>query len=107
MPGKLLALRLRILVEEFVDGEVASADSHIDLVVLHADVNTLSAELVDALTLAIEHDAQALAVRVVVDEFRESAVYGVVLHGNVQSKTLLQVDNLFLQELYLCLSLLQ
>jgi len=94
---QFLELDRSVLVEELVDGEVASAYSDVDLVLLDLDGDALSAELVDAFSLAHEHDLELLAVGEVVDVLGQSFVDDVALHRDVDSDAGLQVDDVLLE----------
>jgi hypothetical protein len=96
---KFLKLSGRVLVQELVDGEEASAHAHVDLVLVDAHVNALGAKLVDALGLTHEHDLEFLAVGVVVDVLSEALVNLIVLHGDVNRDARLEVNDVLLQGL--------
>lgn len=93
LPLQQLQLCRRVLVEELVDGEVASADTNVDLVFVNADQHALASELIDTLRLAHEHDLQLLAVRVVVDVLSDSLVDCVALDRDVDCDAALQVND--------------
>ena len=101
---QFLELDRSVLVEELVDGEVASAYSDVDLVLLDLDGHSLSAELVDALSLSHEHDLQLLPVREVVDVLSQTLVNGISFDRDVDSDARLKVDDVLLQglDLYHC-----
>ena len=63
---KLFKLDGRVLVEELVEGKIASSYTDIDLILVNFDVDLLGAELVDTLRLPHEHNLKFLAVGVVV-----------------------------------------
>jgi len=90
---QLLQLARGVLVQEFVDREVATADADVDLVLFDLDGDALAAELVDTLALTHEHNFQVLAIGVVVDVLSDALVDHVVLDGNVDGDSSLQVDN--------------
>jgi hypothetical protein len=93
LPLQLLKLSGSVLVQELVDGKVASSDSDVDLVLVDSDGNALSAELVDTLRLTHEHDLELVPLGVVVDELGESFVDLVVLDRNVDGNPLLELDD--------------
>ena len=93
LPLQLLQLRWCVLVEELIDGEEATADTDVDLVLVYFDADALASELVDAFTLTHEHDLQLLSVWVVVDVLSHSFVNLVLLHWDVYRDTRLQIDN--------------
>ena len=80
---KFLKLSGSVLVEELVQGEVAAANSDLNLVTNASDHHALGAELVSALGLAHEHDLELLTVRVVVDVLRKFLVDGVIFDRDV------------------------
>ena len=82
---EFLKLSWSVLVEELVQGEVAAADSDLNLVTNASDHHSLGAKLVSAFGLAHKHDLQLLSVRVVVDVLSQFLVDGVVLDRDVDS----------------------
>ena len=104
---ELLELARRILVQEFVNWQVAAAHSDVDFVLVHSHCHSLRSELVDSLTFPHKHDLQLLSFRVVVNELRESFIDEVVLHGNVDGNSLFQLDDVVLESLYFDLGILQ
>ena len=64
---KLFELSRRILVQKFVQREVAAAHLNLDLVANATHPDTLGAELIDTLRFPHEHDLESLAIRVVID----------------------------------------
>ena len=90
---QLFELDRCVLVKEFIDWQVTATNSNVDLVLVDLDVNTLAAELVDTLGFSHEHDLQLLTVGVVVDVLGDTLVNRIVLDGNVNCDTGLQVDD--------------
>jgi hypothetical protein len=95
------------LVEELVDGKISSAHSNLDALLLDLDGDTLGAELVDTLALSHEHDLELRSLWVVVDVLSQLLVDDVVLHRDVHSDSLLEVNNVLLKRSNLNLSLLE
>jgi len=79
----LFELSRRVLVKELVDAQVAATNTNVDLVLIDFDNDSLSAELVNALSLAHEQDLQLLAVWVVVDVLCNLLVNSVILNRDV------------------------
>ena len=94
---ELLQLFWSVLVQELVDGEEATTDTDVDLVIIDLDHHSLAAELVNALTLAHEHNLQLLALWVVVDVLSNLLVDLIVLYRDVHRDSRLQVDDVVLQ----------
>lgn len=69
-------------------------------------MHTLGTELVDTIGLTHEHDLELLSIRVVVDVLGETLVNLVVLHGDVDSNTSLQVNDVLLEHINFLLPLL-
>ena len=59
----------RILLQEFVDGQITTANLDHNLATLYLDHDSALAKLVDALRLAHEHNLQLLLVGVAIDVF--------------------------------------
>ena len=91
LPGHPLELGGSVLVDELVNGEVATAHTHIDVVVVHADVDALGPIDIDALTLPLEHDPESLSVSHIVDIVSDSLINEVTLHRDVESELLFQL----------------
>ena len=106
LPGHPLELGGSVLVDELVNGEVATTHAHVDVVVIHADVDALCPIDVDALTLTLEHDPESLSVSHVVDIVSDSLINEVTLHGDVESELLFQLYVLSQGELDIQLELL-
>ena len=104
---KLLQFLRGVLVEELVNGEETAADTNLDVVLLDLDHDLLGAELVHASRLPHEHDLELGALRIVVDVLSKALVSGILSHGDVDSDSLLQVDDVLLQRLDLNLSVLE
>ena len=103
----LLQFIWRVLVDELVDGEVATTDSDLDARLVDLDGNLTRAKLVHAFTLAEEHDLELLAIRVVVDKLSKFHVDLVILVRNVNRNLSLQIDDVRLQSFDFLLSLLK
>ena len=101
LPGHPLELGGSVLVDELVNGEVATAHADVDVVVVHADVDAFGPINVDALTLPLEHDPESLSVSHVVDIVSDSLINEVALHGYVESKLLFQLYVLSQGELHI------
>ena len=104
---EFLKLNRRVLVEELVDGQVTTANTNLDVVLLDLDSDTLRAELVDTLGLTHEHDLQLLTLGIVVDVFGEFLVDRIFLHWDVNGDSLLQVDDVLLEACNLNLGVFQ
>ena len=89
-------LSRRVLIDEFVDGKVTSANLDRDFSTVNLDTDTTGSKLIDALRLSHEHDLELLLVRIVVDVFSQLRVNRVSLHWYVDRNSLLDVDELFI-----------
>lgn len=114
LPSQLFNLARCVLVDKLIDWEIAPANSHNDLVVLHSDVDSLGPEHIDTLAFAVEHDSQSLAVWIVVDVVSETSIYEIVFVRDIESIALLDFSdfsllssNLLLEIFILCFCLLQ
>lgn len=96
-----LELNWSVLVKEFIDAEVATANLDLNLVTDANDADALRAELVDTVALAHEHNLQPLAIRVVVDVLSQFLVGDVVLDRNVNSDARLKINDVLAQLLNL------
>ena len=101
---KLLQLNRGILIQELINRKVSSSNSNFDAMVLDLDCYSLGSELVDSLRLTHEHDLEFRSLWVVVDELGQLLVSKVLLHWNVNSDSLLQVNDVLLKSLNLHLS---
>lgn len=104
---QLLQLSGGVLVQELVNGEVSTSNTDVDLVLVDTDPYPLGSELVDTLVLSHKHDLELLSLRVVVNKLSKALVDGVVLNWDVDSNTLLQLNDVVLKSLNLNLSVLQ
>ena len=82
-----------MLVQELIDTHVASADPDLDPILLDSDVDFLGAELVDALALPHEHQLKFIAIRVVVDEFCNTAIDSIIFDWYVDGYSSFQIDD--------------
>ena len=94
-----LKLSGSVLIKELVQGQVATANLDLNLVTHAHDAHALAAELINAVRLAHEHNLQLLPVGVVVDVLSELLVDRVILHGNVDRDTRLEIDDVLSQRL--------
>ena len=101
-----LKLSRRVLVQELVDGQEATTNLDHDLSARDLDVDALGAELVDAFSLAHEHDLQLLSVGVIVDVLGKLDVDSVALLWDVDCDAALKVDDVLAEILDLHLVLL-
>ena len=104
---KLLELLGSVLLKEGVDREEATADTDLDVVLLNLNHDLSGAELVDTLGLSHEHDLQLASFGVVVDVLGEALVDGIFLDGNVDSDSLLEINDVLLERFNLDLGILQ
>lgn len=94
---KLLKLNWSVLIQEFVDWKESSTYSDLDAILLHFYHNSLSSKLIDTLCLSHEHNLEFLSLWIVIDELSKSLVDLVISNWNVNSDSLLQVNNILLQ----------
>ena len=91
---QFLELSRRKLVQKLVDREVAAAHTNLDLTALfYAHVDSLGAELVDALRLSHEHDLELVPIGVAVDVLGHFLIDRIVLHGHVHGDAGLEIDD--------------
>jgi len=95
------------LIQKLIDRKITSANSDLDIVLLHFDGHSLRAELINTFSLSHEHDLQLCSLRVVVDELSQLFVSGIFLDWNINSNSLLQINNVLLQSFNFNLSILQ
>lgn len=95
------------MFEESVDREEATADTNLNVILLNLDHDLLGAELVDTLRLSHEHDLELASFGVVVDVLGEASVDGILLDGNVDSDSLLEVNDVLLKRFNFDLSILK
>ena len=95
------------MIEELVKGKVTSTNSDFDIVLFDLDGNSLGTELVNTFRLAHEHDLELRSLGVVVNEFSKLSVDWVFLHWNVNSDSLLEVNDVLLKRINLDLGILQ
>jgi len=94
---QFLELLRGVLVEELVNGEVATAHPDLDVVLLDLNGYSLGAELVDPLRLPHEHDLELGSFGEVVEVLGKLFVDQVILVGDVDGNARLEIDNVFLQ----------
>ena len=80
---EFLKLNGSVLVEEFIDGKVATTNSDVDSVHVNSDGDSLGSELVDTFAFSHEEDLQLLSFREVVDVFCQLFVNGILLDRNI------------------------
>ena len=90
-----------MLIQKLVHAHVTTASPYLNLVLLDADNDALGPELVDALTLAHEHDFELVTVRIVVNELCNLPIDMVILNRYVDRNLPLQVDDVVLEGLHL------
>ena len=95
------------MIEELVKGKVTSTNSDFDIVLFDLDGNSLGTKLVNTFGLAHEHDLELRSLGVVVNEFSKLSVDWVFLHWNVNSDSLLEVNDVLLKRINLDLGILQ
>jgi hypothetical protein len=86
-----------VLVKELVNGQISTANTDINLVLVYSNMNFLGAKLIDSVTLTHEHDLELLSVGEVVNVFGQLAVHDVTLQRNVHGNSSLQVDDVLFQ----------
>jgi len=96
-----LEFNWRVLVKEFVDGKIPTADSDVNLVLVYTYSDTLRTELVNTVAFTHEHDLQLLSVREVVDVLSETLINLISFNRDVDSDARLQVNDVLLQGLNL------
>ena len=104
---ELLEFNRCVLIQEFVERKVATANTDLDVVFLYFDSNSLRTELVDTFALPHEHYLELGALWIIVDELSQFAVNVVLLHWDIHSNSLLQVNDVLLEGVNLDLSILE
>lgn len=104
---KLLELLGSVLLEEGIDRQETTTDTDLDVVLLNLDHDLSGAELVDTGGLSHEHDLQLASFGVVVDVLGETLVDIILLDRNVDSDSLLEVNDVLLERFNLDLGILQ
>jgi len=105
-PFQLFKLNRGVLVEELVYREVATTDTDVDPVLVNTHCDAFCSELVNSLWLTHEHDLEFLSVGEVVNVLSQSFVDSILLDGDVDSDTALQVNNVLFQSIDLVIQLL-
>ena len=90
-----------MLVDEFVNTEVASAHANLNLATGHFDFDPFRTELINAGALSEEHDFQLAALRVVVDELSHLEIDLVPFDRYIDSHLPLELHNVQLQSVAL------
>ena len=94
MPVESLQFGGSVLVEELVDGQIASTDFDIDLSPVNFDTDSTRSELIHSFGLAHKHNLQLFLVRVVVDILSKLGINRIVFDRDVHRDTLFDIDNL-------------
>ena len=100
MSVKCSELSGRVLVQEFVDGEVTSAHFDRNLSTVDFDADSTGAELIYTFRLSHEHDLELLLVRIVVDILGQLGVNDIGLNWDVDRDSLLDIYKFLL--LHMC-----
>lgn len=96
-----------VLIQELINWEITSANSDLNVVLFNLDRNSLSSKLINAFGLSHEHDLKLLPLRVIIDKFRKSPVYLVILDRYVDCNSVLQIDDVLFKRFKLVLGILQ
>lgn len=96
---KTFELSWRVLVQELVNGEVATTDLDNDLASLDLDEHALRAKFVHAFRLPHEHDLEFFAIRIVVYVLSKLGVDGVSPDRDVDRNARFQIENVRLKRL--------
>ena len=107
LPLQLFKFNWSVLVQEFIDRQISSTNSDFDIVLLNFNSNSLGSELIDTLSLTHEHDLEFGPLWIVIDELGELLINLVVSDWNINSNSLLQVNDVLLQSLNLNLCFLE
>ena len=94
MPVEGLQFGGSVLIEELVNGQIASADFDIDLSPINLDTDSTRSELIHSFRLSHEHNLQLLLVRVVIDILSKLSINGIVFDRDVHCDPLFDIDNL-------------
>ena len=94
---KLLELHRGVLIQKLINGEISSTNSNLDSQFLNLDSHSLGPELIDTLGFPHKHNLELGSLGVIVDIFRQLFVNWVILHGNVNSDSLFQIDDVLLE----------
>ena len=106
-PLQLFKFHWSVLVQEFINWQVSSTNSDFDIVLLDLNSDSLGSKLIDTLSLTHEHNLEFGSLWIVIDELCELLINLVVSDWNINSNSLLQVNDVLLQSLNLNLCLLE
>jgi len=82
----LVNLGIRVLLDEIINGHVATANSYHNLItLLDLDINTFLAKLVDTFRFSEEKNVHLLPFWEFIDEISESSIDGIVFLRNINS----------------------
>ena len=104
---ELLQFDWCVLIQELIDGKVATADLDVDLASVHSHCDLLRTKLVGSLRLSHEHNLKLRSFRIVVDELSKLLINLVVFDWDVDSDLLLQLDDVVLQSFNLHFGIFQ
>ncbi len=96
-PELLLDLCGGVLIDKLVDRQIATADAHLNLVLLYLNVDTLAAKSVYAGTLTHKHNLELSPIRVVIDVLSNFHVHRVLCLRNVDSDSSLDLQDVRFQ----------
>ena len=86
-----------MLIQEFVDTHVATANSDLNFILFNAYCDFFRAKVVDSSTLSHEHDLKLIPIRIIVDKFGNFVIDGIILARNVNGNPSLQIDDVVLK----------
>ena len=96
-PELLLDLCRGVLIDKFVDRQIATANAHLNLVLLYLNVDTLAAKSVYAGTLTQKHNLELSPIRIVIDVLSNFHVHRVLCLRNVDSDSSLDLQDVRFQ----------
>jgi len=94
---ELFKFNWSVLVQEFVNGEVPSTNSDLDCIFFDLDGNSLGSELVNTFRFSHEHNLQFGSLRIIVNEFGQLLIDGILLNWDIDSDSLFQIDDILFQ----------
>ena len=111
-PERISSLQLlkfcgSVLVQEFVDWQIAATNLDLNFVAFNFYHDSLGSEFVHTFGLSQEHNLQLLTIWVIVDIFSELLVSLISLARNVDGNSCFQVDDVVLKYFNFILSILE
>ena len=107
VPLQLINFWRCVLVQKFINREVAASNSDVDFVFFDFDGYSFGAKLVDALGFAHKHYLELGPLRIIVDKLSELLVDLVIFDRDVDGDPMLQVVHILFEGVYFHLGVLE